>query len=195
MGAPNLPQVKQPFLRPSPPASNNPSFDRPRSPLSRPTHTHRPTDGLGDSSTPLALTLAVYAECLILKYRINELPSRAESYLARLDDSAYASVCRCMLCHCKMTAGHSYSLHGPIAMLRLFCYIFAHEFLFNPQFDLEPDHIIRKGIRHRIQRCNLHREILSTFHTSMSRLSISTPFLQCIHPQTAPSPSTITTKI
>jgi len=47
-------------------------------------------------------------------------------------DSAFASVCRCMLYRCKMTAGRSYSLHGPIAMLHLFCYIFAHEFFFNP---------------------------------------------------------------
>jgi len=54
----------------------------------------------------------------------------------------------------------------------LFCYVFAHEFLFNPQFDLEPDYIIRKGIRHRIQRCNLRREILSTFHTPVDHRSV-----------------------
>ena len=77
-----------------------------------------------------------------------------------------------MLCRCKMTACHSYSLHGRIAMLRLFCYVFAHEFLFNPQFDLEPDYVIRKGIRHRIQQCNLRREILSTFHTRVDNRSI-----------------------
>ena len=100
------------------------------------------------------------------------VPSRAESGSARLGDLAYASVCGCMLCRCKMTAGHSYSLHGPIAMLHLFCYVFAHEFLFNPQFDLEPDYIIRKGIRHRIQRCNLRREILSTFHTRVGDRSV-----------------------
>ena len=29
-------------------------------------------------------------------------------------------------------------------VLRLFCYIFAHKFLFNSHFDLEPDNI-RKG--------------------------------------------------
>jgi len=68
-----------------------------------------------------------------------------------------------MLCRCKMTAGHSYSLHGPITMLRLFCYVFAHKFLFNPQFDLEPDYIVRKGIRQRIQQCNLHREYCQLF--------------------------------
>jgi len=40
------------------------------------------------------------------------------------------------------------SVIGPVAVevLRLFCYIFAHEFLFNPYFDLEPDYIIRKPI-------------------------------------------------
>jgi len=40
------------------------------------------------------------------------------------------------------------SIVAAVAMdvLRLFCYIFAHEFLFNPHFDLEPDYIIRKGI-------------------------------------------------
>ena len=33
-------------------------------------------------------------------------------------------------------------------MLRLLCYVFAHECLFNPQFDLERDYIIlqRGGI-------------------------------------------------
>jgi len=59
--------------------------------------------------------------------------SRAESDSTQLGDSAYASVCRCMLSRSKMTASHSYSLHGPIAMLRLFWYVFAHEFLFNPK--------------------------------------------------------------
>ena len=67
---------------------------------------------------------------------------------------------------------HCYSLHGPIAMLRLFCYVFAHEFFFNPQFDLEPDYIIRKGIRHRIQRYILCREILSTFLTRVDNRSV-----------------------
>jgi len=39
------------------------------------------------------------------------------------------------------------SVVADVAMdvLRLFCYIFAHEFLFNPHFDLEPDYIIKKG--------------------------------------------------
>ena len=80
----------------------------------------------------------------------------------------YAALCdtaKCLL-------GHSYSLHGRIAMLRLFCCIFALEFLFNPQFDLEPDYIIRKPILHRIQRYILHREILSTFHTRVDNRSI-----------------------
>jgi len=39
-------------------------------------------------------------------------------------------------------------------MLRLFCYIFAHEFLFNPYFDLEPDYIIRKPIVHSLTEFN-----------------------------------------
>jgi len=50
-----------------------------------------------------------------------------------------------------MSACYSYSLHERIAMLRMFRYVFALEFLFKPQFDLEPDYIIRKGIRQRIQ--------------------------------------------
>jgi len=57
-------------------------------------------------------------------------------------------------------------------MLRLFRYVFALEFLFNAQFDLEPDYIIRKGIRQRIQQCNLCREILSTFYTRVDNRSI-----------------------
>jgi len=72
----------------------------------------------------------------------------------------------------KMSACYSYSLHGRIAMLLLFCCVFALEFLFNPQFDLEPDHIIRKQLLCRIQRYILCREILSTFHTRVDNRSI-----------------------
>ena len=85
---------------------------------------------------------------------------------------AYASVCRCTLYRSKMSAGHRYSLHGRIATLHLFCCVFALEFLFNPQFDLELDYIIRKPILHRIQRYILGREILSTFHTRVDNRSI-----------------------
>ena len=59
-----------------------------------------------------------------------------------------------------------------VAMLRLFCYMFAHEFLFNSHIDLEPDYIIRKPIVQRIQRYILCREILSTFHTRVDRRSV-----------------------
>jgi len=38
-----------------------------------------------------------------------------------------------------------------IAMLRVLCYVFLHKFLFNAHFDLEPDYIVRKPIRHRFQ--------------------------------------------
>ena len=41
-----------------------------------------------------------------------------------------------------------------------------------PHFDLEHDYIIRKPIWHRIQRCNLRREILSTFHTRVDHRSV-----------------------
>ena len=57
-------------------------------------------------------------------------------------------------------------------MLCFFRYVFAHEFLFNPPFDLEPDYIIRKPLLHRIQRYILRREILSTFHTRVDNRSI-----------------------
>jgi len=56
--------------------------------------------------------------------------------------------------------------------LCLFCCVFALEFLFNPQFDLEPDYVIRKPPLCRIQRYILHREILSTFHTRIDNRSI-----------------------
>ena len=52
-------------------------------------------------------------------------------------------------------------------MLRFCTYISCQ-----PHFDLEPDYIKRKGIRHRIQRCNLRREILSTFHTRVNHRSV-----------------------
>jgi len=67
----------------------------------------------------------------------------------------------------KMSACYSYSLHGRIAMLRLFCCVFALEFLFNPQFNLEPDYIIRKPIDHRILRYIRRRgNIVNFSHTS-----------------------------
>jgi len=49
-----------------------------------------------------------------------------------------------------------------VAILRVFKLLHSCTFRVNPYFDLEPEYIIRKGIRHRIQRCNLRREILST---------------------------------
>jgi len=66
------------------------------------------------------------------------------------------------------------SVVAAVAMdvLRLFCYIFAHEFLFDPHFDLELDYIITKPILHRIQRYILRREILSIFHTRVDRRSV-----------------------
>ena len=33
----------------------------------------------------------------------------------------------------------------------MYCYIFVRKFLFNAHFDLEPDYIVRKPIRHRFQ--------------------------------------------
>jgi len=51
------------------------------------------------------------------------------------------------------------------------CICFVTFFLFNPHFDLEPDYIIRKAIRHRIQRYTVHAEILSTFHTRVKCIS------------------------
>jgi len=57
-------------------------------------------------------------------------------------------------------------------VLRLFCYIFAPEFLFNPHFDLEPDYIIRKRIRHRIQQYTVRTEILPIFHRRVDYRSV-----------------------
>jgi len=59
-----------------------------------------------------------------------------------------------------------------IAIRALFWCVFALEFRFNPQFDLEPDYITRKPPLRRIQRYILHREILSTFHTRVDNRSI-----------------------
>jgi len=52
------------------------------------------------------------------------------------------------------------------------CCVFALEFLFNPQFDLEPDYIIRKPLFCRIQRYILRRKVLSTFHTRVDNRSV-----------------------
>jgi len=73
-------------------------------------------------------------------------PSRAESDSARLGDSAYASVCGCMLCGCKMTAGHRLATrayrHVAFVLLRFCTWISLQ-----PQFHLERNYITRKGIR------------------------------------------------
>jgi len=54
-------------------------------------------------------------------------------------------------------------LAAAVAILRVFELLHSCAFCINPHFDLEPDYIIRKPIVQRIQRCNLRREILSTF--------------------------------
>jgi len=54
----------------------------------------------------------------------------------------------------------------------LFWYVFAHEFLFNPHFDLEPNYIIRKPHFHRILQYIPRREMLSTFHTRVENQSV-----------------------
>ena len=63
-----------------------------------------------------------------------------------------------------------------LSLLHLFVtfklHVFALGFLFNPQFDLEPEYIIRKPPLRRIQRYILRREILSTFHTWVDNRSI-----------------------
>ena len=63
----------------------------------------------------------------------------------------------------------------PPAKWQLWCLlwcVFALGFLFNPQFDLEPDYIIRKGIWRRIQRYIPRREMSSTFHTQVDCRSL-----------------------
>jgi len=70
------------------------------------------------------------------------------------------------------------SVIAPVAVevLRLFCYIFSHEFLFNLHFDLEPDYIIRKGIRHRIEQYPCVRKYCQLFtHESNACLSVIRP--------------------
>ena len=62
-------------------------------------------------------------------------------------------------------AQHSVVAVVTMDVLSVLCYIFVHKFLFNPHFDLEPDYIIRKSIRHRIQRYTVRTEILPIFHT------------------------------
>ena len=53
-------------------------------------------------------------------------------------------------------------------------YIFC-TFLLNPHFDLEPDYINRKPIKHRFQLNIVRTEILSTFHTRVGKLYVIPP--------------------
>ena len=53
---------------------------------------------------------------------------------------------------------------------------FAHEFLFNPHFDLEPDYIIRKPLLHRILDIFSIGKYCQLFtHESSAFLSVITP--------------------
>ena len=83
-----------------------------------------------------------YAECLVLKYRVNELSRVEPSRKIRLD-SAYASYALYAVPLQKWPQATAICCYGPIAMLHVLCYVFAHTFLFNPHFYLEPDYIIR----------------------------------------------------
>ena len=56
-------------------------------------------------------------------------------------------------------------LAAGIAILRVKCYVFVHTFPFNPNFDLEPNYIIR------YQQCTVRTEILPTFHTRVEYIS------------------------
>ena len=59
------------------------------------------------------------------------------------------------------------------ATVLMFVFVrFLREFRVNPNFDLEPDYVIRKGISRRIQWYTLRTEILPTFHTRVDRRSL-----------------------
>ena len=73
-----------------------------------------------------------------------------------------ASACSCLL----LDGVPCNDRHVACVVLR-FC-----TFLFNAHFDLEPDYITSKAIRRRIQRCNLRRKILTTFHTQVDHRSV-----------------------
>jgi len=98
--------------------------------------------------------------------------TRAESKDSARLGLAYASYAIVCCAATKMTAGHTSAATAQSPCCVCFCYVFAHEFLFNPHFDLEPDYSIRKSIIHRILRYIPRREILSTFHTRVDNRSI-----------------------
>jgi len=50
--------------------------------------------------------------------------------------------------------------------------------LLNPHFNLEPDYIIRKPMKHRFQRYIVHTEIYSTLHTSQIHFSVNNTLLK-----------------
>jgi len=84
------------------------------------------------------------------------------------------------------------SSSAAVAILGVFELLHSCTFRVNPQFDLEPDYIIRKPIFHRIKRCNLLREILSTFHTRVDHRSVR--HFCIVFTPNCPFPSTITTQ-
>ena len=47
-------------------------------------------------------------------------------------------------------------------------------FLLNPHFDLEPDYIVRKPMKHRFQRYIVRTEVFSTFHARVEYISVKT---------------------
>ena len=102
--------------------------------------------------------------------------SLAEWDSAQLATGIYVSVCRCTLTTAKWLLGHSYSRTGVSPCCACFVLVSLR---FCRWLSLQPPirswtwlYIVRKGIRQRIQRCNLHREILSTFYTRVDNRSI-----------------------
>jgi len=69
-----------------------------------------------------------------------------------------------------MAAAHHQLRGGRVEVL--FSCVFEREFRVNPNFDLEPEYVIRKGISRRIQRHTMRMEILPTFHTRADRRSL-----------------------
>jgi len=69
-----------------------------------------------------------------------------------------------------MAAAHRQLRSGRVEIL--FSCAFEREFRVNPNFDLEPEYVVRKGISRRIQRYTVRTEILPTFHTRVDRRSL-----------------------
>jgi len=104
------------------------------------------------STDKMSTRIANYWDCTALACCRHSKRVEPSRNLRLYSDRRMRSACVVCCAAAKMTTGHSSAASAQSPCCVCFVTFFAHEFLFNLHFDLEPDNIIRKPIIHRILR-------------------------------------------